>query len=511
MGNGAILVSVVPHNTLTAPPQWSHGGELPSPSSFQGSWIPATSLVMQVESRWPPSSDGGCWGSRRPRRASSRSTRARPTAPSSRPGVRGLRQPRDDVEARVRPGGARAAWTCDGQRRARRARRTRLALVLRAERAGRHTVRAVQLVGTGPSPRLPLRAAAVGGQTGRILGRDQERASQPRLPITGHDPGRGLAEGPHLRHRGRHARSCNACSASARPKTPYCSARSLNYIRTFKAAATVVDTSPPGVTITQDNAFTRGEWVRGTQQVRLCGAGQCGGTGGSGGVAGARRAGEHSRRATTPYASRARTAGRDLDRHDQPFGRGLAGAGTCRRRMRPPTSGVSVRSPFASTTRHRARFPSRSRAARAGATATTSTSPGRTRTRATARRSRPPLPPLPRGREARVHSESPGRARSTASRDLSRARTRRVAAARLARGRRRKSRARQRLGSGDAALRPGAAGSSGSRNLAAIRPDACLGARHRQGLGPRERPDRAQRGGLRSLAAAAHPAAGRAA
>jgi hypothetical protein len=50
-------------------------------------------------------------------------------------------------------------------------------------------------------------------------------------------------------------------------ETPYCSSQDLNYIRTFKAAATVVDVSPPGVTITPDNAFTRGEWVRGTQQV----------------------------------------------------------------------------------------------------------------------------------------------------------------------------------------------------------------------------------------------------
>lgn len=48
---------------------------------------------------------------------------------------------------------------------------------------------------------------------------------------------------------------------------PYCSSRNLNYIRTFTAAATVVDTSPPGVSITPDNAFTRGEWVGGTQQV----------------------------------------------------------------------------------------------------------------------------------------------------------------------------------------------------------------------------------------------------
>jgi hypothetical protein len=50
-------------------------------------------------------------------------------------------------------------------------------------------------------------------------------------------------------------------------KRPYCSARSLNYIRTFRAQATVVDTSAPGVTITQDNPFTSGAWVRGAQTV----------------------------------------------------------------------------------------------------------------------------------------------------------------------------------------------------------------------------------------------------
>jgi hypothetical protein len=50
-------------------------------------------------------------------------------------------------------------------------------------------------------------------------------------------------------------------------KTPFCSARGLNFIRTFKAQATVVDVSAPGVTITQDTPFTRGEWVNGTQQV----------------------------------------------------------------------------------------------------------------------------------------------------------------------------------------------------------------------------------------------------
>jgi hypothetical protein len=50
-------------------------------------------------------------------------------------------------------------------------------------------------------------------------------------------------------------------------QTPYCSTRHLNYIRTFKAAATVIDTSPPGITITRDTPLTRGEWVRGAQQV----------------------------------------------------------------------------------------------------------------------------------------------------------------------------------------------------------------------------------------------------
>ena len=50
-------------------------------------------------------------------------------------------------------------------------------------------------------------------------------------------------------------------------KTPYCSSRGLNYIRTFKAQATVVDISPPAVSIVPDNPFTRGEWVSGVQNV----------------------------------------------------------------------------------------------------------------------------------------------------------------------------------------------------------------------------------------------------
>ena len=43
--------------------------------------------------------------------------------------------------------------------------------------------------------------------------------------------------------------------------TPNCSSRGLNYIRTFKAQATVVDVSPPAVSVLQDNPFTQGQWV----------------------------------------------------------------------------------------------------------------------------------------------------------------------------------------------------------------------------------------------------------
>src|SRR5215210_3322529 len=40
-----------------------------------------------------------------------------------------------------------------------------------------------------------------------------------------------------------------------------CSSRGLNYVRTFKAAATVADVSAPSVEIIQDTPLTRGEWV----------------------------------------------------------------------------------------------------------------------------------------------------------------------------------------------------------------------------------------------------------
>jgi hypothetical protein len=48
---------------------------------------------------------------------------------------------------------------------------------------------------------------------------------------------------------------------------PHCSSRERNYIRTLTARATVVDISPPAVSIVPDNPFSRGQWVRGGQSV----------------------------------------------------------------------------------------------------------------------------------------------------------------------------------------------------------------------------------------------------
>lgn len=47
----------------------------------------------------------------------------------------------------------------------------------------------------------------------------------------------------------------------------FCSGRGLNYMQTFTAEATVVDTSGPSVTIVPDTPLARGEWVSGTQTV----------------------------------------------------------------------------------------------------------------------------------------------------------------------------------------------------------------------------------------------------
>ena len=90
-------------------------------------------------------------------------------------------------------------------------------------------------------------------------------------------------------------------------KTPYCSARNLNYIRTFTAAATVVDTSPPGDNDHAGQPIHAGGVGWGDAAGQLWGVGQCGGSGGAAGVAGTPRRTRSRDHATTPSGSRART------------------------------------------------------------------------------------------------------------------------------------------------------------------------------------------------------------
>ena len=170
--------------------------------------------------------------------------------------------------------------------------------------------------------------------------------------------------------------------------TPYCSRRSLNYIRTFKAAATVVDVSPPGVTITQDNAFTRGEWVSGTQQVDYAALDNVGVRAGAGGRRRASSADAHCGRATTPCASRAPTAQArcrstrpSLAEGTQAMTLQAEDAAANLGGSPPMTVRVDNTAPGA--------VPVAVEGGEAGGTTTTSTSPGPTPTRATAHRSPP--------------------------------------------------------------------------------------------------------------------------
>ena len=84
-------------------------------------------------------------------------------------------------------------------------------------------------------------------------------------------------------------------------KEPHCSSRGLNYIRTFKAQATVVDVSPPAVSVLQDNPFTQGQWVSGRQTVNYVASDNVGVRGARALVAG-NSWGEHHRECN--YAAR---------------------------------------------------------------------------------------------------------------------------------------------------------------------------------------------------------------
>ena len=178
-------------------------------------------------------------------------------------------------------------------------------------------------------------------------------------------------------------------------RAPHCSSRGLNYIRTFKAQATVVDVSPPAVSVLEDNPFTQGQWVSGRQTVNYVASDNVGVKRAraivSGRLAGRAPSGLQLRRSrfrVRMVRGRSAVETRDL-------GRRIAGAGCrCLRRGRQSRRvEPRDRSRRQHCARRRRRRPSRWR--RLGGTRTTSTSPGRTRRR----RSRPyrggPLPDLP--------------------------------------------------------------------------------------------------------------------
>ncbi|MBS1885663.1 MAG: hypothetical protein JSU06_00575 [Actinobacteria bacterium] len=51
------------------------------------------------------------------------------------------------------------------------------------------------------------------------------------------------------------------------PSADYCSAKGQNYLQTFTAEVTVVDETPPSVSVSPGGPFVAGEWVSGTQTV----------------------------------------------------------------------------------------------------------------------------------------------------------------------------------------------------------------------------------------------------
>ena len=141
-------------------------------------------------------------------------------------------------------------------------------------------------------------------------------------------------------------------------KEPHCSSRGLNYIRTFKAQATVVDVSPPAVSVLQDNPFTQGEWVRGVQTVNYTASDNVGVKVARAIVSGGSLGRAPARVQLRRYRSHASTdLGAISVRHRDPCRDGSTGAlRRCIRRRRQ--SGASqVRSRFASTTPHQGPLP----------------------------------------------------------------------------------------------------------------------------------------------------------
>ena len=127
-------------------------------------------------------------------------------------------------------------------------------------------LRSIYVVWTGAAPRLPIRPAAMGRAPRWADGGIKNVRANRGCPNRGKTHSGRMAIGPHLQHRrGDEDRAASALRRIRRD--PVLLEPQAELHPDIQAAATVVDVSPPGVTITQDNAFTRGEWVSGRQQV----------------------------------------------------------------------------------------------------------------------------------------------------------------------------------------------------------------------------------------------------
>ena len=156
----------------------------------------------------------------------------------------------------------------------------------------------------------------------------------------------------------------------------FCSGRGLNYMQTFTAEATVVDTSGPSVSIIADTPLARGEWVSGKQGLDYEATDNVGVKSASENLAGKRRHDPRLRLLAAdsvserPGPDRSRNRTHCQRRHPAAARRG---SGCCRQHRR---IGGGHRQDRQHATRALPR--SASKAAKPGETATTSTSPGKT-------------------------------------------------------------------------------------------------------------------------------------
>ena len=197
------------------------------------------------------------------------------------PGLRRLRDPRNDVEARLRPGGSRpprasSPPTCP--RAGRVPRGSRSYFVLKAPQAPASLA--------SPGPARPAAATAAtpssSGQAAPMVHQRRSRTSaRTRAAPDADTPRRPAGPAPAPSTSAAQRRSSSAIVCVGERGAPHCSSRGLNYIRTFKAQVTVVDVSPPAVSVRAGQPVYAGAVGAGCADGELLGGGQCGGEAGA--------------------------------------------------------------------------------------------------------------------------------------------------------------------------------------------------------------------------------------